>query len=74
MAGYTHRQSHLNKQLAGCSGEKKFAEKLTRVRDNGLLQRFHVSKRFQGRDKDAALVAGEVKLLTIASPTPPKPE
>lgn len=58
MAGYTHRQSHLNKQLAGCFGEKKFVEKLTRVRDNSLLQRFHVSNRFQGRDKDAALVAG----------------
>lgn len=36
MAGYTHRQSHLEEQLASCFGEKKFGWKLTRVRDNGL--------------------------------------
>ena len=58
MAGYTHRQSHLNERLAGCFGEEKFAEKLTRVRDNSLSQRFDVSNRFQGRDEGTALVAG----------------
>lgn len=59
MAGYTHRQSHLNEQLAGCFGEEKFTEKLTRVRDNGLSGRLHVSNGFQGRGEDAVLVAGK---------------